>query len=278
MSFISIIIGLAVDRFVGSIENIRSMKWFDSYIRAVTNTRFGSLVNDGPIGIIMLLMPLNFAFFYIFNGLSSVGFLYGLVGILVFIYCLGPKSLNKQIDSYLEAWDSNDQKRAQEEASALMDGQASNDPKEQTEQVAQAAINAANDRIFSVIFWFLVGGPLGALIYRMASHAGNNAGDNAGLKKAASGLQALMGWLPGRLMAITFALTGSYDGVRAGYRSSNGGADLYETNYHVLAGAGIGALGTLATTDHTASVHAARGLIIRTLLVWLAVIAVFSLF
>lgn len=72
-------------------------------------------------------------------------------------------------------------------------------------------------RLFAVLFWYLVAGPVGALLYYCLTRLQANRmfaseWDSAGW---ASSLLFAMEWVPARLLALTFSLAGDFD---AGFR------------------------------------------------------------
>ncbi len=150
------------------------------------------------------------------------------------------------------------------------------DSDQQTVDVMRAVLHESNDRFFAVIFWFVVLGPLGALLYRLTSHTMRNSG-SATLAAAARQLQAILAWAPAHLVAMGYALTGNYEGAKQQFTSKSKQDDLYECNYHTLITAGQGALKDCAPGDETACIRSARALVLRTLVVWLAFIAILTL-
>jgi len=142
--------------------------------------------------------------------------------------------------------------------------------------VIRGILHSANDRFFSVIFWFALLGPLGALLYRLSSHS-RYTSNNTTIAKAARQLQAILAWVPAHLAAMAYALTGNYEGARLEFSSKNKQEDLADCNYHTLITAGQGALKDCDPGGEATCIRAAQSLVQRSLIVWLAVISILTL-
>lgn len=67
-------------------------------------------------------------------------------------------------------------------------------------------------RVFAVVFWYLLLGPAGALFYHLVLQCRDRAWSNAGTEETEliARLAYLLEWVPARLLAVTFALTGDF--------------------------------------------------------------------
>ncbi|MDE1958938.1 MAG: beta-lactamase induction protein [Xanthomonadaceae bacterium] len=152
------------------------------------------------------------------------GVLLGVFGlafaVAVLVLGFGPRELEADIDAVLKAPDA-------ERRSAA--GQALN-PEERGEPLAWnaaalvgATAIAALRRRFSVLFWFFVLGPAGAVLYRMARLAAGSDGAAAGLDAAARARAArvadILDWLPAHLMVLAMALAADFDAVLRAWRA-----------------------------------------------------------
>lgn len=277
MALICIIIGLILERAVDNLQSWRNFSWFDQYKHWMLDNLPG-LSNQGTSSIVILLLPVMLLMGFFQHAIADVflGLFSLLFGIAVFAYCLGPGDINREIDCFLEAWESGDEEKARKCASAIMGKEAPNAPDQQIAEVMHAVLHEPNDRFFSVIFWFVVLGPFGALLYRLTSYTMRRA-SNKTLKSAARRLQAILAWAPAHLVAVGYALTGNYEGASASYREKVKQDDLSDCNYQTLLTAGLGALKDCTPGEETACIRSTRGLVLRTLVVWLAVIAMLHL-
>lgn len=277
MALICILIGIIFERASDLLESRRNFDWYDSYSRWLLKTLPG-LTNQQKSSIVILLFPVMLVIGLLQGWLDDklLGLTQLLFGLVIFAYSLGPYDLNRQINRYLEAREAGDEDTACEEAVLIMQKEAPTDSDQQTVEVMRAVLHEANDRFFAVIFWFVVLGPMGALLYRLTSHTMRNSA-SATLSAAARQLLAILAWAPAHLVAVGYALTGNYEGAKQQFISKNKQDDLYECNYHTLITAGQGALKDCQPGEETACIRSARALVLRTLVVWLAIIAMMTL-
>jgi len=273
MALICIIIGLILERSVSTVIQYRNFNWFKNYSDWLVEHLPG-LSNQGSSSIVILLLPVMLLTGILQGLLDGVllGLLSAVFGLAIFLYCLGPGDLNKEIDLYLEARENGDDEQAQNYASIIMGDDASRSPDQQIVNVMHSILYQSNDRFFAVIFWFVVLGPFGALLYRLTSYTKLHS-TNFTLSSAAKRLQAILAWAPAHLVAMAYALTGNYEGASASFREKQKYEDLGESNYYTLISAGLGALRDCAPGEETSCIVSTRGLVLRALVVWLAAIA-----
>lgn len=277
MALICILIGILFERFSELLEKNRNFEWFEHYSRWLLKTLPG-ISSQHNSSILILLLPIMFfiAMIQSWSDDKLLGIIEIAIGLGAFMYCLGPKNLDRQVDRYLAAHETGDEPAREFEASAIMQKKAPADPDQQTLEVMRAILHESNDRFFCVIFWFALLGPFGAILYRLTSHTMRNTG-SATLANAATQLQALLAWAPAHLMAMGFALTGNYEGAKQEFYNKNKQRDLPESNYHTLITAGQGAIKDCTPGDEIGCIRSARALVLRTLVVWLAFIAILTL-
>ena len=87
-------------------------------------------------------------------------------GIVVVVYCLGPSNFWSQFYVYAAAIHKDDAQAAVENAKSLFELPAFANPQEFHRALTSALFIAANNRIFAVIFWYILLGPAGAVLYR----------------------------------------------------------------------------------------------------------------
>ena len=273
MALLCIIIGLILERTVSAVTEYRNFNWFNQYSDWLIKNLPG-LSNQGSSSIVILLLPvmiLTIMLQNLFDG-ALLDFFSALFGLAVLLYCLGPGDLNKEVDMYLDARENGDDDQAQQYASDIQGHDASSSPDQQIVDVMHAILYQSNDRFFAVIFWFVILGPFGALLYRLTSHTKIHS-QNITLSSAAKRLQAILAWAPAHLVAMGYALTGNYEGASSSFREKQKYEDLSESNYYTLISAGLGALRDCAPGEETSCILSTRGLVLRTLVVWLAAIA-----
>jgi len=276
MALITIIISLMLDHAFRHLHRWRDLSWFERYTRKVC----GFVKTDSgwvklTLVLAIPLLALALAQFVLLNVLWGV--LYFVLSIPVLFYCLGPDCLINDIDAYLDARSLGDDDEALHYAGILTGRSASAAPDQQTTDVTRAIFSVTNERVFSVLFWFVLLGPLGAALYHLTTSLSKQDDEEPSLRDAALLVHAGMAWAPARLLAIGYALTGHFDGAVHAYRSRPHEDNIALANYDVLISTGLGALHGQESTDEISCIRSARGLVTRSILIWIAVLALLTL-
>lgn len=223
--------------------------------------------------------------------------LYGLAGLLfgiaVLFYAWGPRDLDLDVDAVADATEPLSRRDAAarlfpDDSVPSLDGGA----------LVSAVFRSALRRWFGVLFWFLLLGPVGALLYRLAAlSAEGEAARNLPAETAAGArtFLAVLDWPVAQLMTLALALVGNFDTVLGAWRD-NGGASFNLDNRFLGAAARASVRSELAEEaaddiDEQLNAHPtgmaptmvaempelrdAMSLVWRSLLVWLAVLALF---
>ena len=276
MALISIIVGLLFDRAFRHLHDLRDLSWFEYYTGAVTRLVRTSNGLVQAIAVLILPVLIIAAIHYLLSGLL-LGLFDLIFGILVFAYCLGPACLSSDIEYYLDARRLGDEDEALHYAGALTERAASTAPDQQTNDVTRAILYVANERIFAVIFWFVIIGPVGAILYRLTTNLSKQDNLSDSLAAVATLFQAVLTWVPARMLALGYALTGHFDGALQAFRNRPYESDLALENFDVLVSTGMGALRDHEATDEISSIISAKNLVMRSILIWIAVLALLTL-
>lgn len=209
--------------------------------------------------------------------------------VCVLWYSWGPRDLSEDVDAVIKAPDSERRVAAAQwlrpdgdegalafEAPALVD----------------ATFQSALKRWFGVLFWFLLLGPCGALLYRLAQLMAWSPGlaelQTGEGRQLSRRIGLLLDWAPAHLMALALAVASDFDAVFQTWK-----------NWHERMGKGYfnldpGFLSAIARASVDADVIAGDGyaedvndplieladahqLLVRVLIVWLAVIGLLVL-
>ena len=140
--------------------------------------------------------------------------------IAVLVFGFGPRELETDIDTVLKAPDADRRSAA---AQALNPEERSEPLPWNAASLVGATAIAALRRRFSVLFWFFLLGPAGAVLYRMTRLAAGSDGAAAGLDTAARARAArvadILDWLPAHLMVLAMALAADFDAVLGAWRA-----------------------------------------------------------
>ncbi len=292
MIFITLVLALLAERFLGQFQHLRRFDWFDRYVGMV-RTRLGSSAFwDGPMGVIVTLaVPLlvvSLVQAFLHGALLSVlGLLFG---VAVLLYTLGPHDLDAEAEAYCAAVETGDVEGAQHSAGSLLGYDAPPDLWTRSRAVTDAVLSESNERLFSVLFWYAVLGPLGAVLFRLSALLPDRQRpadvEGAGYMDAARRLHEILAWLPARLVALCYALSGSFEDAMQGWNDSPQESEHADSNSAMLIRTGAGALRLDAEGPapdeqspeaHVTMVKSALGLMWRALVILLGVLLLLSL-
>ena len=206
-----------------------------------------------------------------------------LFGVVVLICAWGPRDLDIDVEAALDTSDP-------ETRGARLAQLAPEPGVAMTEDalLPGSLMRSALRRWFAPLFWFLLLGPVGAALYRLAERAALVEAARLPEENAA-GARVLLQWLEwpvAQLMALALALAGNFDLVFRAWRSAGG--DRWQVQSGFLEAAGRAAVrGELAEeaedylregepvpfAGDLVELRDAMSLVWRMLLVWLAVLA-----
>lgn len=214
--------------------------------------------------------------------------LFGLPGfalaVIVLFWCWGPRDLDRDIDALRQAGDLD----AADRAARDLDAPAGADPA----QLVPAIFRAALARWFGVLFWFLLLGPAGALLFRWVRLLVGAAPPRA--DSALGRLQLILEWPVAQLMTLALAVAANFDAVFQAWRDWHhargrwwvgeigflDAAARVSVNCELAEQAEDAELSpvvdAVATPRH-AALNDAQSLVWRILIVWLTLLALFVL-
>jgi len=243
----------------------------------------------GLLAVLLLVVPLTLI--PVFLAPSSWQ---PLVGLAVLYLVLGGRSLQQHAVCVEQALNNDDPGRARQGLARMVS--------RDTDQIDEAGIAAAtvesvlengNDAIFGALFWFLLAGAPGALMYRLVNTLDAMWGYRNDRYRyfgwAAARIDDLMNWLPARLTAASYVLLGN--GGKAWRCWRQQAPAWISPNAGAVMAAGAGALDIrlgggahyhgqwqerpqLGTerTPQTKDIARARQLVWRTTLLWLLLV------
>ncbi len=293
MSLIAVIFALICERGVTHLLRLRELRWldpiFDHADRALGGRTGLAAIATAVFLLAVLTVPVAIASQML--GPQLLHLLQFVFAVVVLLLSFGPRDLKDEVDDYVGALERNDRdevtRRAKEllESTPALRGGAS-----AREAVEEAIFVQANNRIFGVIFWFMVLGPAGAWLYRVSDLLRRRAAFEAArqgvprmrgdLGSMLTDLHGILAWIPARLAALSYALAGSFEDAVGNWKVAvdSAGAGLLDRAEGLLARVGKGSLepsleGVDAGALDLATAKGAWRLVSRALWVWLAVIA-----
>lgn len=294
MNLFALLLGLGIERLLTHLFHLREFRWLDP----VFDAAFAPLARATQwtvfVAVLMLSLllslPVAAVAWLLDDALLQVP--YFAFAIVVLLFSLGPRDLKEEVDEYAAALEAGEPEPMRRLAKELIERDPPEDPAEQQREVERAVYVQANNRVFGVVFWFILLGPAGAWLYRVvdlmrrrvAYRYSDDETQWAALTHAVRNLHGLLAWIPARLLAMGYALAGSFEEAIADWRGyyENCAPRFFDVNNDVVACAGVGATGRATEScdiKPAARVRAAMDLVIRTLwLIWCPVIAVLTLY
>jgi membrane protein required for beta-lactamase induction len=291
MTLLVIVICLIAERFLLDHQALRQTGWLDAFNRWLTRQPLPEWSRKGLPGLLLLLLP-PLLITALLQQLFDGG-LFGLLSLLfaagILLFCLGPVDLDTQVNDYIHAVETEDEDRAQQIAREIIEDEPPTSEPALSQAVSESILYQANQRLFGVLFWFLLLGPLGALLYRIATllPRSEQANQEMDFYLSAKQLETILNWLPARFTAICYAIAGSFEDALYGWRSYQDSRreEFSDSNSGILICTGGGAM-RLTTLlgehneelqDYSHLPQSAMALVWRSLVVWLLVVGLLAL-
>lgn len=284
MTLIILLCGLGLEYFLGVLDDVRRLKWFSRYSDWLENKLVQSRYWNSAGGIILTLAGPLLLVLLIDYGLKNIFFpLSYLFALAVLLNSIGPVFLNQTLTAYVEALDAEDDVQARHYAGEFCHAVAAPDPDKDEEEIIGRIFIEANDRLYAVIFWFIVLGPFGAMLYRLANILKSKHQDIHGAyADSARHLNHILNWPSTRLLALGNALAGNMIEAIEAWRDKEDGSFL--VNEAILIASGFGALHYRPKTDiqeenvdRSYWIRESQALINRTLIVWLTILGIMTI-
>jgi AmpE protein len=297
MKLLALLIGLIVERLATQLFHLRRLRWLDRAIDS--GFRLGERFANWPavIPVVLLAFMLVLPVFLVRFGLGDTlwfGFPYLVLAIIILFFSLGPKDIGEDVAEYCRAIEDDDADRIEETAKSLIESSVPDNAEDRIRKVEESVCIQANNRLFAVVFWFVLLGPVGAWTYRVTdlirrravfNGLRDDSDDNDAVVVAAEMVHGWLAWIPARLTAIGYAMSGSFDGALTAWRQAHAGERLPQHHHseQLLARVGVGALALQDVEGENISergirgAKAANGLVIRLFIIWAAVISLMTL-
>jgi len=299
MNLIALLIGLVIERLATQLFHWRRMRWMDRLIDFGFRQADRLATWPAIIPVVLLAVVLVLPVFAViwFLGSTLAGFTYLFLAIVVLFFSLGPQDIGEEVGEYCRALESGEDEQVNNAAKAIVEDAVPADADERTSCVEAAVCVQANNRLFAVVFWFVILGPLAAWAYRATDLIRRRAvfsaardeqadGNSARVRDAAEMLHGWLAWIPARLTAVGYAAAGHMDDALAALRAPTEDKDATtsERSENLLARVGIAALALQSRPEETPTERAIRGaqaanhLVFKLLLIWAVIIAAMTLY
>lgn len=254
MKFIIIVIGILLLQRMGSLPQLQRDGWYRQWTLWIQKQKW-----LGSISYIKLLISLLVPLFVLVGALLLLdnhwfGVPVFVLSFLVFLYSLGRGNLEEDIEGYSEDLRRDDLQAAYHDAAEFnvtKEVGVSENWAELHDEVVGALSYRYFERYFAVIFWFVLAGAPGALLYRLLmlhSEIAANGRNEDDSPRIQYGLH-LMEWLPVRLMGLSLAFVGNFTACLESLRMSllSGSLSTLSTiRSYVLAALASGSIKTIS--------------------------------
>jgi AmpE protein len=213
MTIISLIIAFALCYFLRDLDKLRRFEWLKS-ATSHCNEKCKDIPGwSGVTGFLFYfgvpLLVIGLANLVLASTIGTLGAM--LLAIAVLIYTFGPHDLDTDISSIIHAED--DEKQA-EALNSLLGDEAAGDEDASQATAVEYVFRESLQRWFGTIFWFVVLGIYGALMYRLADRL--TEGDLELAEEQRSlfvRLRQVMDWPVAQLMTLALAIATDFDSV-----------------------------------------------------------------
>lgn len=185
MKLLVILLCLLSERcLVHAVSPLR-FNWFFSYCKRINQLLPKTKLFSNPItSLVMIVLPLLVLWALILSVADSLlfGFITLLLNLALFYYCLGPHNPFYPVRTETET------------------------EVESSELVAGRYFAQVNGQLFSVVFWYLLGGTLAVLSYRLIALCR----EQELTAQLARRLTDLLDWIPARITLLFYLLVGNF--------------------------------------------------------------------
>ncbi|OGS91575.1 MAG: cobalamin biosynthesis protein [Gallionellales bacterium GWA2_60_18] len=245
---LTLLAAVSLDRLLGEPRRFHPLAGFGSLAKRIEKIVYGGVELSpasryvrGIVAVCALLLPLAALAAWL-QQLAIFGVLFSIV---LLYFAIAPRSLGEHADRVAEAFSAGDLPAAQQAVGMLVSRDTSQlDEEGVARATVESVLENGNDAIFGALFWFVVAGAPGALLYRLSNTLDAMWGyRNARYNEfgwAAARLDDVLNFVPARLTALSYALIGH---TRSALHCWRAQAAVWESpNAGPVMAAGAGAL------------------------------------
>ncbi|OGI51712.1 MAG: hypothetical protein A3B81_03520 [Candidatus Muproteobacteria bacterium RIFCSPHIGHO2_02_FULL_65_16] len=216
-SLSAILLAVALDRLVPDRHGIKPFAWYRDWAESIEEQFNGGKRVHGVGAVLMAILPIAVGVILVHYILGQLGHIPRFVFDVVVLYlCLDVYRLGKSANGVADALDAGDLHEADEHLRELTGKGA---PHATDAAIARATVEGVlkqgNSLVVSPIFWFILLGPAGAVLQRLACILdllwGHRYERFVNFGWAAARLDDLLGWVPARVTALSYAIMGNFE-------------------------------------------------------------------
>lgn len=212
---LSIILAVLLDYWLGEPKKYHPLVFFghlantiEKKLRQQNHSHFIKKI-VGLIALLLLIIPVT-ALIYILSQWSVVN---TIISPIILYFCIAANSLKLHSMNVVQALKTENIGLAKKRVAMIVSRQTENMSADDVRKATiESVLENGADAVFAPIFWFIIAGPAGAILYRLS----NTLDAMWGYKNqqyiyfgwAAARFDDVLNWIPARLTALSYALIG----------------------------------------------------------------------
>jgi adenosylcobinamide-phosphate synthase len=290
---IAVLLAILLDHLIPDRHGFKPFAWYRDWAESIEERFNGGKRIHGVGAVVLAILPIVAGVLLVDYVLGQIAWILRFAFDVVVLYlCVDVHRLGKTANGVSAALEAGDLEEADEKLRELTGKGA---PEKIESSVARATVEGVlkqgNSLIVSPIFWFVLLGPFGAVMQRLSAILDSLWGHRyerfAEFGWAAARFDDILGWIPARITALSYALMGSFEDALLCWRKRVG--VWSDINSGPLLASGFGAMhmqlcepasmeneyeerpSDLSVIPDAGHVRRVVALIWRVLLLWLAV-------
>lgn len=216
---LTIILAVVLDYLLGEPKKMHPLVFFGLLASSTerllfkNNSSFKQKIT-GIIAVLIMIVPFTGFIYLLELHLSGQWHLInGIMSLIVLYFCIAAKSLQQHSLLVFQALKADDLVLAKKQVSMIVSRQTEKmDAVDIRKATIESVLENGADAVFAPIFWFIIAGPAGAILYRLSNTLdamwGYKSPRYINFGWAAARFDDLLNWFPARLTALSYALLG----------------------------------------------------------------------
>ena len=277
MKLILILLSLAINHLSVWFDGLREFHSFNQYLQWMESRLSPYGIWNSTLGVLIpLVLPILIALLVLY-WLNDLWFVFGLIfSLLILVLCLDREQLIDDLEDCVDGCRENDAEGLEAAASRFTDNY-------RADASGQAALfrgifEQHQSKVLGVLFWFVILGVMGALLYRLSYVMYASRKDiHGGFASSARNLQYVLNWPVTRLSILSYALVGSLIDTLDTWRNHE--AESGTNDDHLLTECGLAAMQYDEQSDDELAqwLIEIQGLMNRALVFWLVLVALVTI-
>ena len=214
---IAVLLAILLDYLIPDRHGFKPFAWYRDWAESIEERFNGGKRIHGVGAVVLAILPIVAGVLLVDYVLGQLAWILQFVFDVVLLYlCVDVHRLGKTANGVSESLEAGDLEEADEKLRELTGKGA---PEKIESSVARATVEGVlkqgNSLIVSPIFWFVLLGPFGAVMQRLSAILDSLWGHRyerfAEFGWAAARFDDILGWIPARITALSYALMGSFE-------------------------------------------------------------------